>query len=142
MANIYDMADTWNAGGTTFTAVKMNVIDTASAAASLLVDFQVGGSSVFRVQKNGQVFAPYLSLTAGIGGATRAYFDASANGVVRVFDGAGAAATSFSLGTVQIIGAQGAAVADASGGATIDAEARTALNTLLARLRTHGLIAT
>jgi len=40
----------------------------------------------------------------------------------------------------KIIGAQGAAVADASGGVVIDAEARAALNALLARLRTHGLI--
>ena len=37
---------------------------------------------------------------------------------------------------------EGAAVADASGGATIDAEARTAINTLLARVRTYGLLAT
>jgi len=37
---------------------------------------------------------------------------------------------------------QPAAVADASGGATIDAEARTALNALLARMRTVGMIAT
>lgn len=37
---------------------------------------------------------------------------------------------------------QGAAVADAAGGATVDAEARTAINTLLARMRTYGLIAT
>ena len=36
---------------------------------------------------------------------------------------------------------QGAAVADATGGATIDAEARTAINALLARVRVHGLIA-
>lgn len=42
----------------------------------------------------------------------------------------------------KVVGAQGAAVADAAGGATVDAEARTAINTLLARLRTHGLIAT
>jgi hypothetical protein len=37
---------------------------------------------------------------------------------------------------------QGAAIADAAAGATIDAEARTAINTLLARMRTYGLIAT
>ena len=43
---------------------------------------------------------------------------------------------------VKIIGAQAAAIADASGGATVDAEARTALNDLLAKLRTHGIIAT
>jgi len=49
--NIYDMADTWNAGGTTFTAIKMNVTDTASAAGSLLLDLQVGGTSRFSVSK-------------------------------------------------------------------------------------------
>lgn len=37
---------------------------------------------------------------------------------------------------------QGSAVADASGGATVDAEARTAINTLLARIRAFGIIAT
>ena len=46
------------------------------------------------------------------------------------------------IGGTQILKAQRAAVADASGGATVDAEARTAINTLLARLRDHGLIAT
>ena len=44
--------------------------------------------------------------------------------------------------SVKILGDQGAAVADAAGGATVDAEARTAINTLLARLRAHGLIST
>lgn len=38
--------------------------------------------------------------------------------------------------------AQPAAVANASGGVVVDAEARAALNALLARLRTLGLIAT
>lgn len=37
---------------------------------------------------------------------------------------------------------QGSAVADASGGATVDAEARTAINDLLAELRTLNIIAT
>lgn len=53
MADIFDMADTWNAGGTTFTALKMNVTDTASAAASLLMDLQVGGATRFNVSKSG-----------------------------------------------------------------------------------------
>jgi hypothetical protein len=45
------------------------------------------------------------------------------------------------LGT-KVVGAQGAAVADATGGVTVDNEARTAINDLLARVRAHGLIAT
>lgn len=52
MANIYDMADTWNNGATTFTAIKMDVTDTASAAASLLMDLQIGSASNFLVGKN------------------------------------------------------------------------------------------
>jgi hypothetical protein len=36
----------------------------------------------------------------------------------------------------------GAAIADVSGGATVDAEARAALNSLLATLRTQGLLTT
>ena len=38
--NLNNMTVTWNSGGTTFAAVKMNVTDTASAAASLLLQFQ------------------------------------------------------------------------------------------------------
>lgn len=41
----------------------------------------------------------------------------------------------------QVVGAQGVLIADAAGGITVDAEARTAINTLLARCRAHGLIA-
>lgn len=50
-ANIYDMADTWNDAGTTFTAIKMNVADTASASGSLLMDLQVDDVSQFSVGK-------------------------------------------------------------------------------------------
>jgi hypothetical protein len=52
------------------------------------------------------------------------------------------AVTAYYVGVTKVLGAQGAAVADASGGSVIDAEARTAINTLLARCRSHGLIAT
>jgi hypothetical protein len=52
------------------------------------------------------------------------------------------ATTAVNIGGNQVVGAQGAVVADAAGGAVIDAEARTAINTLLARLRVHGLIDT
>ena len=56
MANIYDMSDTWNDAGTTFTAIKMDVTDTASDASSLLMDLQVGGSSKFKFAKDGSFF--------------------------------------------------------------------------------------
>jgi len=50
------------------------------------------------------------------------------------------ATNSFGMGGATPIG-RGAAIADAAGGATVDAEARTALNDLLAQLRLFGFIA-
>ena len=52
-APVLNLAQTWNSVGTTFTGVKFNVASDTSAAASLLMDFQVGGTSQFRVAKNG-----------------------------------------------------------------------------------------
>lgn len=60
-----DLSATWNAGGVTFTGLKLNVTDTASAAASLLCDLQVGGTSVFKVDKAGTGYM-YPSATSGI----------------------------------------------------------------------------
>lgn len=42
----------------------------------------------------------------------------------------------------QVVGPRAAAVAPPSGGAVIDAEARTAINAILGALQQHGLIAT
>jgi len=52
---VMDAAQTWNSGGVTFTGMKLNVTDTASASASLLADLQVGGTSFFNVRKDGFV---------------------------------------------------------------------------------------
>lgn len=52
---IDNLSYTWNAAGTTFTGIKYNVTDTASAAASLLMDLQVGGVSRFNVTKAGSL---------------------------------------------------------------------------------------
>ena len=49
-----DATQTWNAVGTTFTGLKFNATDTASAAGSLLMDLQVGGSNKFKVSKTGE----------------------------------------------------------------------------------------
>lgn len=59
MAGIYELTDTWNSGGTTFSAVKMNVTDSASASGSKLIDLQVGAVEKFAVTKTG------LTRTAG-----------------------------------------------------------------------------
>jgi len=54
-ARSWDFAYTWNDAGTTFTALYLNITNTASAAASKLVDLQVGGVSKFNVRKDGAV---------------------------------------------------------------------------------------
>ena len=50
-------------------------------------------------------------------------------------------ATAIRVGGVQVVGAQQAAIPDPAGGAVADAEARTAIDAMLASLRAHGLIA-
>ena len=53
MAYLYDLTDTWNAAGTVFNAIKMNVTNTASAAGSKIVSLQVGATDRFTVDKDG-----------------------------------------------------------------------------------------
>jgi hypothetical protein len=56
----------WNAAGILGPAWKLNVTDTASDAAALLIDLQVGGASKWKVDKTGKVTqAAGLTLTAG-----------------------------------------------------------------------------
>lgn len=47
---------TWNASGVTFTAKKTNITNTASAAGSIIEDWQIGGTSVLNLQKDGRVY--------------------------------------------------------------------------------------
>jgi len=93
------MTQTWNDAGVTFTSLKLNVTDTASASGSLLLDLQVGSSSKFSVSKAGVV-------TLG-GSATFAkqvasnYIEATTGWSVSVGGSAGAAMTpnvGFSVG--------------------------------------------
>lgn len=46
------------------------------------------------------------------------------------------------IGGEQVVGARAAAIPSATGGATVDAEARSAVDQILAALRQHGLIET
>ena len=52
---VLDLSQTWNAGGVTFTGIKLNVTNTASAAGSLLADFQVGGVSKASITVAGRI---------------------------------------------------------------------------------------
>lgn len=63
MSDIYDLTDEWDNGATVFTAIKMDVTDTASAAASLLFDLQIGSVSLFKVDKQGSMTANTATIT-------------------------------------------------------------------------------
>lgn len=68
MAFIYDLADTWNDGATTFNGIRLNVTDTASAAGSRLMDLRVGGVSRLSVDKLGNaVFGDTSTFANGLG---------------------------------------------------------------------------
>lgn len=81
--------------------------------------------------------APRDGLTAYVksNGATAAY----RSGAWVIGDLSG---SQVSIGGVKVIGVRGAAIAAPAGGATVDAEARTAIGLILAAMRDHGLIAT
>ena len=64
MSYIYDLTDTWNAGGTTFNGIKLNVTDSASAVSSKLVTLQTNGTEHFSVTKAG---VGYVSGNLGVG---------------------------------------------------------------------------
>ena len=67
MANvaISNLTTTWDNVLTTFNGIKINVTDTASAAASKLLDLQVGGSSQLSVAKNGDLLKGTATLLDG-----------------------------------------------------------------------------
>lgn len=77
----YSHTATWNAGGVTFTAMKLNVTNTDSAANSLLFDLQVGGSSKFSVDKDGDVI---VGGTLTVQGATTAVVNQTTTGTVGI----------------------------------------------------------
>jgi hypothetical protein len=66
-----NLSQTWNNAATTFTGALVNVTDTASNAASLLQDWQVGGSSKLSIVKTGKILGnganPYLFLDNAVG---------------------------------------------------------------------------
>lgn len=76
MPFIYDLTDTWTDAGVTYTSVKMDVTDTASDAASLLLDLLVAGSSKFSIDKNGNV-----TLVGTVDGVDVAALSSTVNGL-------------------------------------------------------------
>lgn len=61
------MVATWNNVATVFTAIKMDVTDTASAAGSKLMDLLIGGVSLFQVVKTSGAGAAGAMIILGTG---------------------------------------------------------------------------
>lgn len=55
---VIDATATWNNAAVTFTGIKLDVTNTASAAGSNLLDLQVGGVSQMRFTAGGQLLVP------------------------------------------------------------------------------------
>lgn len=92
---------TWNNAGVTFTNIFSNVTDTASGAASLLMDLQKGGSSFFSVSKGGTVTAAGNAVIGASGTynfSGRSKMSSSADGILTMTDTAGTAFTRLTLG--------------------------------------------
>jgi hypothetical protein len=83
---VIDAAQTWNAGGVTFTGLKFNATDTASAAASLLMDLQVGGVSKASIKKDGQITLP-SSASANLAGSNLRFGGAATDPWIGSFGG-------------------------------------------------------
>jgi hypothetical protein len=61
---ILNLTQTWNNVAVTFAGARLNVTDTTSATASLLLDLQVGGTSRLSIRKDGAVLGPDGSVSA------------------------------------------------------------------------------
>jgi hypothetical protein len=82
-APVLDLAQTWNNAAVTFTGLRFNVTNTASAATSDLVDIQIGGTTQLRLRgsqlfvgpfTNSGIYSPapaYIGSTAGLLCATQ-----------------------------------------------------------------------
>jgi len=83
-ASTLNITSTWNTTGTP-TLVKCNVVDTSSNSASLLMDLQVGGNSIFSIRKNGYISRGTAFMSLGVDAANTIYFGNPATGVGSLF---------------------------------------------------------
>jgi len=85
---ILDLSQTWNAGAVAFTALKLNVTNTASAAGSLLADLQVGAASKFSVDVAGKLSTGFVSVATGSGaGGTNVLLEVAGDANRSIFTG-------------------------------------------------------
>jgi hypothetical protein len=100
--SVSDMVATWNNVATTFNGIKLDVTDTASAAASKLIDLQVGSVTKFNVTKAGNTaIAGTLDVTGAATFKSSAKSDSATAGIGYA-TGAGGAVTQLTSRTTGV----------------------------------------
>lgn len=102
-----DITQTWNSGGTTFTAAIINVTDTASSSNSKLLRLLVGSASRVEIYKNGNIYATdaYDAMAATAipaGGTTGKGYRFFSTANFGVFGGSGAPTLSAAKGSLYL----------------------------------------
>ncbi len=127
-------------GSISATSMSIDSAWTPEVNSSGNISLKAGTSSSVYLMTSGttrcQVSDTGIGVTGDIAATGDIYTTGSGEGIGVAADGF------YRVGSNQVVGPQGAAVADASGGSTVDVQARDAINALLARCRAHGLIAT
>jgi hypothetical protein len=82
-APVLDLAQTWNASGTTFTGARIDITNTASATGSRFLDCIIGGASAIRLARIGSSsYALFSTADTGIGAISTSQASIIANGGV------------------------------------------------------------
>lgn len=109
--SLLDLAGTWNTTGAPL-AIKLNITNTASDAASRLLDLQVGGSSKFNIAPSGRVQANLLGTAA----APAYIFDDANTGLLRTSGNSGQGVGLVSDGALYLLADSTSGAVVASGG--------------------------
>lgn len=145
--NIYLTTDT--TGGAPSCAIRMGANFNANRNIHLRTNYRPTWGFVVDSANSGSILRQLmLALSDDTGTVVTTNFP-TVSSVVRLLESGGFTGLSLTNpnvsgalfnGGTQVVGARGAAVTAPTGGATIDAESRTAINAILARMVAHGLI--
>jgi hypothetical protein len=97
-APVLDLAQTWNASGTTFTGLNLALTNTASASASAYLSLSLDGTQTFSIRR-GESNTPATLITCGGSGLTWTARTRTGAGVGVNFSGIVGVGTSLQFGT-------------------------------------------
>jgi hypothetical protein len=98
-APVLDLAQTWNASGTTFTGLNLALTNTASASASAYLSFALDGTQAFSIRRGETTASATIITCGGAGGLTWTARTRTGGGVGVNFSGVVGVGTSLQFGT-------------------------------------------